>query len=91
MTLNAIGKRQSGRALFLDKTVPVHVKVLALTLGACLTFLLLALEVPLEGVAAFALPFLGVPLDFAIDGIEAFVLPVLFGIFILPSLVKARR
>jgi hypothetical protein len=84
------GKR-SGWSLFRDRTVPFHVKVLALTLGAAATFLLMAVEAPLEGVLAVALPFLGVPLDFAIDGLEVFVLPVLFAVLVLPSLVMARR
>jgi len=92
---SALSRRGSrvrlGLTLFRDKGIPFHVKILALTLGGCLTFLMIALEVPIEGVLALAMPVLGVPFDFAIDGLEFFALPVLLAVLILPLLVRARR
>ncbi len=59
-------------------------------MGATVTFLLIGLEVPLEGILAVAMPLLGVPFDFAFDGMEFFVLPILLAILILPSVAGAR-
>jgi hypothetical protein len=73
-----------------DKQIPIHVKFLAFTVATCITILLLAFEVPLEGVLALAMPFLGVPLDFAVDGIEVVVLPLLLTMALMPSFVKLR-
>jgi hypothetical protein len=84
------GKFRIGWSQFRDGTIPLHVKVLALSLGAGVTFLLMALEVPIEAIVGFAVPLFGVPLDFMVDGFEVFVFPVLIAAAILPSLVRAR-
>jgi hypothetical protein len=73
-----------------DKQVPLHLKFLALTLATCFTILLVAFEVPLEGVLALAMPILGVPFDLAVDGLEVVALPLLLTLALLPSLVKMR-
>lgn len=80
-----------GFSLFKDGRVPLHIKVLALTLGACLTAILVVFEFPFEGIVSLLFPFLGVPFDFAVDGLEIVFLPILVAILILPSLTRLGR
>ena len=82
------GRMRMGFDLMRDKATPLHLKFLAFTFAVSITILLVAFEVPLEGVVAFIAPIFGVPLDFAVDGIEILVLPVLLSFLIMPSLAK---
>ena len=72
-----------GFALMKDRRVPVVTKFVALGVGLGLTFVLEALELPVEGILAALVPFLGVGLDVVIDGAETVILPFVFGAILL--------
>jgi len=86
--VHQVGRLKRGYQLLLDRNVGIGPKLLAVGLGIFFTVLLIALEVPLEGVLAFLLPFAGAITDAAFDGIEMLLLPTLFACLLMPSLVK---
>jgi hypothetical protein len=69
-----------------DPNVPVIKKIAALGIGVTLTLVLMALEVPLEGILALIAPLVGAAADIAIDGAEMVILPLLLALAILPML-----
>ncbi len=70
--------------LFRDRNVPLLYKLFAFGLGGALTWLLVALETPLEMILATFLPVIGFTADMMIDGAEIIVCPILFAALILP-------
>jgi hypothetical protein len=84
------GRLRTGFALLKDRNVSLFSKAFALGLGAAATLVLLALEVPLEGVVGTVLPIFGIFADLALDGLEALILPVIFAALFLPSLASTR-
>lgn len=81
---------RAGFALARDATTPVSAKLLALAIGAAVTVLMIAFEVPLEGLLGLLIPFVGEAIDLVFDGLEVVVLPVLIGAAVLPLLVPKR-
>ena len=77
---------RGGMNLLRDRSIPIGHKLLALALGGALTWLLVALEAPLEGILALFVPFAGAALDLMIDGAEFLILPVIFAALMLPHL-----
>ena len=73
-----------GFALLKDRRIGVWPKLLSLAIGGAVAALIIALEIPLEGILALFLPGIGYAIDFVADGMEAVILPVLFGSLILP-------
>ncbi len=72
--------------LFREREVsPLH-KLLALGLGAALTWFLIALETPLEAIVATFLPLAGIAIDALIDGAEVIICPLIFASLMLPYL-----
>lgn len=70
-----------GFALLKDRRVPISKKLLALLVGVVGTALLLAIEIPLELLAAI----LAVPLG-VVDGLEVILLPVALACASLPRI-----
>ena len=68
-----------GFALLRDRRVSVLAKLASIASGVVFTAILVALEVPLEGIIGALLPILGLVFDFAFDGIEFLILPVVVG------------
>lgn len=75
-----------GLSLFRDRRVPTGRKLLAVGLGAGLMALLIAWELPLEGLWALLLPMVALPLEVVVDGMEAVVGPILLAGLLLPHL-----
>lgn len=75
-----------GLALLRDGRVPVLTKLMALGLGIALTYVLEAVEAPLELLVGALVPGLGLAADFLVDGAEAVICPVLFASLLLPHL-----
>ena len=73
--------------LFRDANIPFLYKLLAFALGGALTWLLVALETPLEMILATFLPVIGFTADMMIDGAEIIVCPILFAALLLPHVV----
>lgn len=72
--------------LFRDQNVSFLYKILAFGMGGALTWLLIALETPLEMVLATLLPVVGLTTDLMIDGAELIVCPILFAALLLPRI-----
>ncbi|HZO91136.1 MAG TPA: hypothetical protein VFB38_22615 [Chthonomonadaceae bacterium] len=77
-----------GLALLRDRRVPPGAKLLAFGLGVGLTALLIASELPLEGLWSVVFPLFGFLMDTALDGLEALVLPLLLTALLLPFLAS---
>jgi hypothetical protein len=77
-----------GWQLFRSPSVPVYKKGTALLIGVAVTVVLIALEVPLEGLLGLLAPFVGVAADLMIDGAEMLLVPLLIAMAILPYMVK---
>ena len=77
-----------GWQLFRDPQVHMYKKGAALLLGAAITLLLIACEVPLGVLLGFLAPVVGIAADVMIDGAEMVILPLLIATAILPYLVK---
>lgn len=75
-----------GLTLMRDGRVPMRTKGLALGLGAVLMTCLVALEVPLEGVLALAVPLLGTMVDLTADGAEELLGTLVLAAILLPWL-----
>jgi hypothetical protein len=75
-----------GFALLRDRRIALGTKLLALSLGASLMLLIVALELPMESVWAMLLPFFGLGLDGVMDGMEMLIGPILFAALLLPFL-----
>lgn len=73
-----------------DRNVPIVYKMLALGLGAALTFLLNILEIPLETMLAVFLPVIGFGADLIWNGLEAVVCPILFAALLLPHVAPKQ-
>jgi hypothetical protein len=82
---------RAGLALFRSRDVSAGLKLGALLVGIGFTGLLVALEIPLEGVVSVLLPFLGWAIDAAVDGAEFVLAPLLVGAAVLPHLVARRN
>jgi hypothetical protein len=63
-----------------DRRVSGWTKLAALALGAAITAILVAIEVPLETLVGLLVPFLGVAVDIAFDGLELLVFPALLSL-----------
>lgn len=72
-------------------TIPVGLKFVSILIGVAITGLLLALEVPLEGILAAVLPLFGILADAAVDGLEVVLAPMLFACCALSLFVKADQ
>lgn len=77
-----------GLLLMRAKHIPWCYKLLAFGLGALITALLMALELPVESLLATLL--IGLPIDISVDGLEAILGPLVFGSALLP-LVLPRQ
>ena len=86
-----VGRLKRGYLLLTNPRVNLSSKLLAFGLGFLFTLILVALEVPLEGVLAFLLPFAGAIGDVTFDGIEMLLLPLLFACLLLPSLAPPLK
>ena len=75
-----------GFALLRDRRVPPVAKLFSLGLGLALCALVIAMELPLEGLWALLPPPLALPVEFVIDGLEAVVVPLLASAILLPHL-----
>ena len=75
-----------GFALFRDRRVSLGTKLLAVTLGAALTGLLIGLELPFEAIVTGLLNLFGLVPAAMLDGLEAIVGPLLFAALFLPHL-----
>jgi len=73
-----------GVALLRDRRVPPMAKLLSLGLGLVLTYVLIAVEMPLEGIVAAIAPGLGITADVLMDGAETILCPMLFAALLLP-------
>ncbi len=73
-----------GWSLMRDREIPVGSKILALGVGAGVTALLVALEVPLESIIDFVIPVAGISLFGLFDGAEMIVCPLLIAGMTLP-------
>ena len=72
-----------GLALLRDQRVSVLAKLASVASGVGLTAVMIALEVPLEGIIGALLPILGIMFDVAFDGIEFLILPVVIGSIVI--------
>ena len=75
-----------GWRVFKDRRVSALTKLFAVALGALGTVLLIAFEVPLEGVLAALIPFVGMAADVLVDGAEILLVPMVLAALLLPSL-----
>jgi hypothetical protein len=82
---------KKGFAMLRSREVAILAKLSSLAIGALLTFLLVALEIPLEGVIALFVFPIGPILDFAVDGVEFIILPLVFAAALLPHLARNAR
>lgn len=73
-----------GIALLRDRRVPALAKLLSLGLGIVLTYVLTAIEAPLEVLVAAVVPGLGMAADMMVDGSEMVVCPLLFAALLIP-------
>jgi hypothetical protein len=73
-----------GLALLRDGRVSVRTKALTMASAMAMMTVLVALEIPLEGLLSMALPFVGVGLDLVADGAEETVGTLLLAALILP-------
>ncbi len=78
-----------GFSLLRSRGVGVGYKLGALAVGVMLTGVLLAFEVPFEGLLGLFVPFLGFAGDVMVDGAEAIMMPVIFACLVLPHLTRA--
>src|SRR5947209_20364898 len=83
-----VGRLKRGFQLLRNPNVSIFSKLLAFALGIILTLILIALEIPLEGVLAFLVPFAGAIGDITFDGIELILLPIFFTCLFLPGLAR---
>ncbi|CCW34940.1 hypothetical protein CTKA_00038 [Chthonomonas calidirosea] len=72
-----------------SKQIPWRYKLLALGLGALITALLMALELPVESLLATLL--IGLPIDISVDGLEAILGPIVFGSALLPLVLPRQQ
>ena len=73
-----------GLALLRDGRIPVRTKAMAMAIALGLTTGMVALEIPLEGLLAVAVPMLGFAVDMFADGAEETVGTLLICALILP-------
>ena len=90
------GRLRLGWTLLKEKQVPFSAKLFALALGGVATLLIIALEVPPEGLLTALVPIVGIFAGVALDGLEIFVLPIVFAMLLMPilaprSLVQAAK
>ena len=79
-----------GMALLRDSRVPARHKASAVGFGVAMATGLVALEVPIEGILAMALPVLGGALDMVTDGAEEMVGTMLVAALVLPFIAPAE-
>jgi hypothetical protein len=79
-----------GFALLRDRRVPIIQKLAALGLGITAIAVLIALELPVEGLIAALLNLPGIGLDFLVDGLEILAGPLVIGSLFLIRLAPAE-